>query len=291
MYGFDGPLSASFTSQRLRLHYGTWGDPAAPPLILQHGGRDHARSFDWTARALAKDWYVICPDLRGHGDSAWSPDADYTMLSYLADFAQLIDMIGADQVTICAHSLGGNIAARYAGLFPDRVRRLANIEGLGFSLRQPHPRESLPYADNIRRWLGERRAASARSPRRYATIEDALARMHGENRHLSMEQARHLTIHGVARNEDGSYSWKFDPWLHVWPVLDMPEAEVKALWGAITCPVLLFYGADSWASNPAEDGRLAHFRDARLLTYDKAGHWLHHDRFERFIADLKDFIA
>ena len=68
MYGFDGPLSASFTSQRLRLHYGTWGDPAAPPLILQHGGRDHARSFDWTARPLAKDWYVICPDLRGHGD-------------------------------------------------------------------------------------------------------------------------------------------------------------------------------------------------------------------------------
>lgn len=291
MRALEAPRSAHFVSQRLRLHYVSWGDPEAPVLILQHGGRDHARSFDWTAQALAKDWHVICPDLRGHGDSAWSPDADYTMLSFLADFAQLVDMIGADQVTICAHSLGGNIATRYTGLFPDRVRRLANIEGLGFSLRQPHPRASLPYADNIRRWLGERRAAAARHPRRYASIEDALARMHGENSHLSAQQARHLTLHGVARNEDGSYSWKFDPWLHVWPALDMPEAEVKALWAAITCPVLLFYGADSWASSPAEDGRLAHFRDARLLTYDKAGHWLHHDQFERFIGDLKDFIA
>ena len=291
MSNFDGPLSANFVSQRLRLRYVTWGDPDAPPIVLQHGGRDHGRSFDWTASALAKDWFVICPDLRGHGDSAWSPDADYTMLSYLADFAQLIDMTGAQQVTICAHSLGGNIATRYAGLFPHRVRRLANIEGLGFSLRSPHPRSTLPYADNIRQWLADRHAASARSPRRYARIEDAYERMHGENSHLSVEQARHLTLHGVARNEDGTYSWKFDPWLNIWPVLDMPEAEVKVLWETITCPVLLFYGAESWASNPAEDGRLAHFQNARVKTYEKAGHWLHHDQFDRFITDLKAFIT
>jgi len=288
---FNGPLSHRFVSQRLRLHYGAWGDPDAPPLILQHGGRDHGRSFDWTARELARDWYVICPDLRGHGDSAWSPDADYTLLSYLADFTQLVEAIGAQQVTICAHSLGGNIATRYAGLFPKRVRRLANIEGLGFSTRQPHPRQTMPYADNIRQWLADRRAASGRSPRRYATIADALERMQNENTHLSEHQAHHLTIHGLARNEDGSYSWKFDPWLNIWPVLDMPEAEVKTLWSAITCPTLLFYGADSWASNPAQDGRLAHFRDARVITYEKAGHWPHHDQFDSFIADLKGFLA
>ncbi|NKI98093.1 pimeloyl-ACP methyl ester carboxylesterase [Novosphingobium sp. SG707] len=73
----------------------------------------------------------------------------------------------------------------------------------------------------------------------------------------------------VARDEDGTYSWKFDPWLNICPVLDMPEAEVKAMWEAITCPILLFYGADSWASNPAEDGRLAHFQNAEDALLDR----------------------
>ena len=235
MSDHHGPASHSFVSQRLRMHYADWGNPDAPLLILQHGGRDHGRSWDWVAEQLRHDYHVIVPDLRGHGDSAWSPDADYTMTAFVADFAQLIEMLGADEVSICAHSLGGNIATRYAGLYPARVRRLANIEGLGFSPLFDDKGQS--YADRLRGWLEARRAAAARSPRRYASIEDALARMHSENAYLTEAQARHLTIHGVARNEDGTYSWKFDPWLNVWPVVDMPRAEVEALWAAITCPV------------------------------------------------------
>ena len=289
MSDHHGPASHSFVSQRLRMHYADWGNPDAPLLILQHGGRDHGRSWDWVAEQLRHDYHVIVPDLRGHCDSAWSPDADYTMTAFVADFAQLIEMLGADEVSICAHSLGGNIATRYAGLYPARVRRLANIEGLGFSPLFDDKGQS--YADRLRGWLEARRAAAARSPRRYASIEDALARMHSENAYLTEAQARHLTIHGVARNEDGTYSWKFDPWLNVWPVVDMPRAEVEALWAAITCPVQLFYGRTSWATSPATDGRIDHFQNAALIEYDEAGHWLHHDQFARFVADLKAFLA
>ena len=124
----SGPISNSFVSQRLKLHYVDWGNSDAPPLILQHGGRDHCRSWDWAARALAQDWHVIAPDLRGHGDSAWSPDGDYTSHAFVYDFAQLVHTLGADQVTIIAHSLGGNIATRFAGLYPDKVQNLVNIE-------------------------------------------------------------------------------------------------------------------------------------------------------------------
>jgi pimeloyl-ACP methyl ester carboxylesterase len=109
-----------FTSQTLRLHYLDWGNPDAPPLILQHGGFDHAHSMDWIARELAADWHVIAPDLRGHGDSAWSPDADYTMPALLLDFANLVDTLGEQQVTICAHSLGAMITTRYAGIWPKK---------------------------------------------------------------------------------------------------------------------------------------------------------------------------
>ncbi|MBA4051845.1 MAG: alpha/beta hydrolase, partial [Erythrobacter sp.] len=99
-----------------------------------------------------------------------------------------------------------------------------------------------------------------------------------------------LTVHGVNRNEDGTYSWKFDPHLNVWPVEDIGDEFIEQLWGAITCPTLLLYGADSWASNPEKDGRIARFKTASVIEFEKAGHWLHHDQFDRFIATLRDFL-
>ena len=105
-----GPTSHSFVSQRLRLNYLDWGNAQAPTLILIHGGRDHARSWDQVAHALRDDWHIICPDLRGHGDRAWSPDGAYTMPYFICDLAQLIHQQGEAPVTIVAHSLGGAIS-------------------------------------------------------------------------------------------------------------------------------------------------------------------------------------
>lgn len=285
-----GPTSNSFMSQRLKLHYVDWGNPEAPPLILQHGGRDHCRSWDWVAQELRKDWHVIAADLRGHGDSAWSPDGDYTMNSYVYDFAQLIHTLGYNEVTICAHSLGGNIATRFTGLYPERVRKLANIEGLGPAPEVLAERDKAGYAGRMREWIDNKRGAAGRMPKRYPTLKAAYERMKAENTYLTDEQARHLTINGVARNEDGTWSWKFDNYLNVWPVDYTPMAEIHGLWNAITCPMLLFYGQDSFASNPERDGRLKHFNTARVIEYENAGHWLHHDQFDRFMGDLKAFL-
>ena len=285
-----GPTSNSFMSQRLRLHYVDWGNPEAPPLILQHGGRDHCRSWDWVAQELRHDWHVIAPDLRGHGDSAWSPDGEYSSFAFVYDFAQLIHTLGHDQVTIVAHSLGGNIATRFTGLYPDKVRKFVNIEGLGPSPEQAAIHEAVPYAQRLREWIAGRRKAAGRLPRRYASLADAHARMKEENAFLTDEQARHLTIQGVNRNEDGTWSWKFDNYLNVWPVSEFPREETEALWQAITCPMLLLYGADSFASNPERDGRARHFSTARVIEYENAGHWLHHDQFDRFMGDIKAFL-
>ena len=285
-----GPTSNSFISQRLRLHYVDWGSPEKPPLILQHGGRDHCRSWDWVAQELAKDWHVIAPDLRGHGDSAWAPDGNYEMNAFVYDFAQLVHTLGHDQVTIVSHSLGGNIASRFTGLYPEKVRKLVNIEGLGPSPKSLEEREAKGYANRFRDWIEQRRKASGRIPRRYPTIEAAFARMKEENGFLTDEQARHLTIHGASRNEDGTWSWKFDPYLNVWPFEDVPVNRTQELWAAITCPVLLLYGADSWASNPDKDGRANVFADYRVVEFENAGHWLHHDQFDRFMAEVQAFL-
>jgi pimeloyl-ACP methyl ester carboxylesterase len=285
-----GPTSHSYMSQRLKLHYADWGNAGAPPLLLVHGGRDHCRSWDWVAQQLSADWHVIAPDLRGHGDSQWAADGCYGVMDHVYDLAQLIHQMDAGPVTIVAHSLGGNISLRYTGLYPDNVKKLVAIEGLGPSPAMQAERAKVAFADRWRKWITDKRAAAGRLPKRYPSLQAALERMRSENAYLTAEQAHHLTVHGANRNEDGSYSWKFDNHLMVWPFHDMPEAEVEALWGKIKCPTLLMYGANSWASNPEKDGRLVHFNTARVIEFADAGHWLHHDQFDRFMAELKAFL-
>ena len=284
------PTSHHFISQRLRLHYVDWGNPTAPPLVLVHCGRDHCRNWDWVAADLARDWHVIAPDLRGHGDSAWSSDGSYGMAPFVYDLAQLIHGLKLAPVTLIAHSLGGNVALRYAGLYPENVVKLVAIEGLGPSPKWLAERDKVTPDARLRNWIDEVRGLAGRQPKRYANVDEALARMMAENKHLSETQARHLTIHGVLQNEDGSFSWKFDNYNRAWSPVDLPRDDVAALWGRITCPTLLIYGAESWASNPAADGRLAAFANARVEMFDRAGHWVHHDRTDDFIACTRAFL-
>jgi pimeloyl-ACP methyl ester carboxylesterase len=267
-----------------------WGNAGAPPLVLVHGGQDHCRNWDWVAQDLRRDWHVIAPDLRGHGDSAYSPSGDYSMNAYVYDLAQLIHQLDLGPVTMIAHSLGGAIALRYTGVFPTTVRALVAIEGLGPSPAMLAERQGRPIAERIAEWVSRERALAGRLPRRYATIEDAFARMQAENRHLTAEQARYLTVHGVSRNEDGTYSWKFDNYVRGFSPADISQDDIHALWGAITCPTLLVRGAESWASDPAADGRLAHFANARVKVFEGAGHWVQHDKLDEFLAEVRAFI-
>jgi pimeloyl-ACP methyl ester carboxylesterase len=286
----QGPTTNSFISQRLKLNYADWGNPDAPPLLLIHGGRDHCRSWDWVAEELRSDWHIIAPDLRGHGDSAWSPDGNYEMSAFVYDLAQLVHQLNLAPVTIVAHSMGGSIATRYTGLYPENVRKLVAIEGLGPSPKVEAERDAIGIRARTRKWIDDKRSAAGRQPKRYPTLEAALERMKGENTYLTDEQARHLTIHGISRNEDGTWSWKFDNYLNIWAAFDMSRDDLHAIWAAITCPILMMYGANSWASNPEKDGRIKHFSTARVVEFENAGHWLHHDQFDRFMREIKAFL-
>ena len=290
MLDSSGPTSRIYFSQRLRLHYVDWGNPGPPPLLLVHGGRE-LRNWDWVANGLRREWHVLAPDLRGHGDSQWSPDGNYSVAGYVYDLAQLIHQQELAPVTILAHSLGGVIALRYAGIYPDSVRKLIAIEGLGASPRRLAEYPKRGIAERMQDWITEQRALSGRMPRRYASIEDAFRRMQEENRHLTPEQALHLTQHGVNQNEDGTYSWKFDNYVRADRPYEMTIGEVQELWQRITCPTLLVYGRESWASDPLKDGRVRHFRNAKLVAIEGAGHWVHHDRLDAFLELARDFLA
>jgi pimeloyl-ACP methyl ester carboxylesterase len=242
------------------------------------------------AQKLRREWHIICPDLRGHGDSQWSPDGNYSMAAYIYDLAQIIHQQALAPVTIVSHSLGGNISLRYTGLFPETVRKLVAIEGLGPSPQVIAERATKGLPDGMREWVVEQHKLSGRLPRRYPSIEEAFKRMQEENKHLSAEQARHLTEQGVNQNEDGTYSWKFDNYVRVNPPYDMTYPDIEALWTRIACPTLLIYGKESWASNPEKDGRLKFFTTAQVVEFENAGHWVHHDRLDAFVDTVRGFI-
>ncbi|CAN7273936.1 alpha/beta hydrolase [Phenylobacterium sp. LjRoot225] len=287
------PAARVHLSQGLRLNYFDWGNQGAPLLLLVHGIRDHARSWDWVARALRHDWHVIAPDLRGHGDSAWSPDGGYLGSYHVLDIADLVETLvgepgGQGPLTIIGHSFGGNVVARYCAAYPDRVRKLVLVEGLGPSPNVQAEWAALGPAARTRDWIDKRRATAAAPPRRMATLAEAVQRMQAANPHLSEAQASHLARHGARRHADG-YGWKYDPLVSIFPPEDF-SALGPAVWQAIAAPALLCYGTESWTTDPEKDGRASHFRDRRSLAFEMAGHWLHHDQFDAFMAALRDFL-
>jgi len=285
-----GPTSQFYVSQRLRLHYVDWGNEDAPPLVLVHGGRDHCRNWDWVAERLRHDWHILAPDLRGHGDSQWVTGANYGMIDYVYDLAQLVHQKKLAPVTILSHSLGGAISLMYAGIYPDMVAKVIAIEGLGPPPAMIEARAKMTIAERMTEWVDSMRGLAGRTPRKYASIEDAFARMQSENPRLTPEQARHLTVHGVNQNEDGTYSWKFDNYVRAFSPYSFNAEEARALWARVTCPTLLIRGTESWASNPLEDGRAAFFTNARVVNVEKAGHWVHHDQLEAFLDVVMEFL-
>ena len=284
-----GPSSSFYISQRLKLHFVDWGNEDKPPLLLVHGGRDHARSWDWVARELREEYHVIAPDLRGHGDSAWSIGSQYTLPEFVLDVAQLVDTLDLAPLRIVSHSMGAAVSLFYAGVFPQKVSKLVAIEGMKIP-DEVRARLDVDLWESMANWIAAVREGSRRQPRRYASIDESAARLQQENPHLSPEQARHLTIHGVARNEDGSYSWKFDNSARTLFPLRMDTDTRRQLWQRIECPTLLVHGTESWHGDPSSDGRAAYIRNSSVVAVENAGHWVHHDQLDVFLENVRAFL-
>ena len=280
------PESRYYYSQRLKMHYVVWGDEAKPPLILVHGTRDHARSWDRTAQALVDRYCVYAPDLRGHGDSAWAQGGNYSIIDYALDIHALGEEIGRGPYTIIGHSLGGGVTLQYAGTFPEKISRLITIEGLG---GLGWARERRPAHVRMRSWVESMKGLEGRRLHVYASIDEATQRMREANRHLTPELARHLTEHGV-RKVEGGYTWKFDNYTHAGSPYEFNMEDARDLWNQIRCPILIIWGEESFGKR-MDTVDLSAFHDYRSVRIEKAGHWVHHDQFETFMSHIDRFLA
>jgi pimeloyl-ACP methyl ester carboxylesterase len=228
------PESRIFTASGLRLHYLDWGNAVAPTLVCVHGFRGNAHAFNGFAGRFRDRFHVICPDVRGRGDSDWAPDGEYSMSAYVADLAGLVDSLELQRLNLVGTSMGGRIAMHYAAKHAGRLERLV-LNDIG--------PESEVGSDRITDEAGK-------TPDDFATLDEAIAyrvRMNGAMARMSPAEQREAVLTHVRQAPDGRWLWKNDPaflrqrvergaesYPHLWEVL-----------ARLQCPTLLVWGADS----------------------------------------------
>lgn len=269
----------------LRYHCRIWGGEGRPKLFMLHGWMDVSASFQFLVDALASDWQVIAPDWRGYGLSAWGPSDSYWFPDYMGDLDRLLDHFEPEQPAILiGHSMGGNIASMYAGVRPERVSRLVNLEGFGMSRSEP-AKAPARYA----KWLDQ--LADRPGFRDYADFSELAARMRDGNPRLTEARALFLARHWGRETASGRVELRSDPAHKLINPVAYQLDEAMACWRNVAAPVLWIDGADSKTMerlrlNPADhEARKACFRTIRAHSIQDAGHMLHHDQPER-LAEL-----
>lgn len=279
--------------RNLRYHVRTWGEPkpGQPPLVMVHGWMDVAASYQFVVDAFRQDRHVVAPDWRGYGltelphtDNYWFPD-------YLADLDLLLDHYAGDaQVDLAGHSMGGNIAMLYAGVRPQRIRRLVNLEGFGMPATQP---EQAPgrYA----KWIDELKAfhRGELALKSYDTLEGVVARLMKTNPRLSRDKAEWLAQHWARQDADGRWHVLGDAAHKIVNANLYRVDEVLATYRRITAPVLSVEASDDslaqwWKGRftlQEYHQRLSVLSDKRLSQVADSGHMLHHDQPQE-VADL-----
>jgi pimeloyl-ACP methyl ester carboxylesterase len=274
----------------LRYHLRRWPHPGAPKLVLLHGWMDVSASFQFLVDALRGQWDVFAPDWRGYGLTQWGKSDCYWFPDYIADLDFLLNEIQPERpLDLVAHSLGGNVAALYAGIRPERVAKLVNLEGFGLAPTRP---EQAPkrYAQ----WLDELRERPQLRP--YESFAALAERLRKNNPRLTAERSEFLARHWGREDTGGGVVLRGDPAHKIVNPLLYRYEEVRACWQQVSAPVLWVDAAESdtlarMRMDPSEQAeRRAAFRDLRHVTVRDAGHMLHHDQPEAVARLIEEFL-
>ena len=284
----------------LHYHLHQWGSPqpGQPLLVLMHGFMDVGASFQFVVDAMARagdgSRCVVAPDWRGFGHSSAPVGTDaYWFADYLGDLDALLDSLSPDApVDLLGHSMGGNVVMTYAGVRPQCIRRLINLEGFGLP--------DLPATDVPKRlitWLDELKAEQRLKP--YASLAAVAQRLQQNNPRLPIDKALWLAEQWAEQGDDGQWQLLADPaHKRINPVPNR-AADTIATWQRITAPLLWVQGEGSrldsyWGgrySHAEFQQRLAHVANVRQVALEDAGHMLHHDQPEALASALLDFLA
>ena len=265
--------------RRMRFHYLDWGTPGLPPVVFLHGGGLNAHTWDLVCLALRRERHCVALDQRGHGDSEWSPEMDYSIESHVDDLEAFVDALGLDRFVLVGMSLGGVNALAWAGRHSRRLVGLVLVD-VGPEIRVDGVRKIAAFTsdstplDSVDHFV-ER--ALAFNPRRNRTL------------------LRRSLLHNLRPMPDGRFMWKYDQ-RHRGKVDPGAYARRRdLLWSAVDgveCPTLVVRGAESDVFHDEDAERLAaRLRQGRWVRIEGAGHTVQGDNPAELLVALRSFLA
>lgn len=262
-----------------RFHYLEWGEPDAPAVLLLHGSNQSAHSFDLVSLHLADRFHVYALDQRGHGDSEWAKDSDYSSDAMGLDAAEFIDAMNLDHLIVVGHSMGGQNSMRLALSHPERVERLVLVD-IG-------PEVSREGANVIRRFVTE--------TREFDDIDHFVARVQQYDPYRSREHIERTVRYNLLQRADGKFISKHDHGPRLKATGDHRRQgdrfsldDVRNL----PMPLLVIRGADSAIfTAEAADRFVDAVPDGRLVTVADAGHNVQGQNTPGFLEALLPFLS
>jgi esterase len=264
----------------LRLHYLDWGTPAHTPVVFLHGGGLNAHTWDIVCLAVRRDYRCYAVDLRGHGDSEWSPTLEYGLDAHLRDLEAFVDHLGADRLFLVGHSLGGFLAIRYASLHSQRLAGLVVVDA------NPFVRGDEPAVARVRDFMLGRAT--------FDSVEEAVDYALTLNPKRDRRLLRSSLEQALRRGPDGRWTWKRDQ-RHLSPQYFADVAtEARALVAdvpAIRCPTLFVRGGDSDACAAKEAAEfMSLVGNGQVVTVEGAGHNVQGDNPAGLLGALRPFL-
>jgi pimeloyl-ACP methyl ester carboxylesterase len=276
-----GPTSHLVNVDGLKYRYLEWGDSAAPAVLMLHGLRSYAHTWDPVARPLSDAYHLFAPDFRGRGDSDWDPQQDYYTDRYVEDVESLVAQLGLTRFALVGHSMGGSVTYAYAARHPDQVAA-AVVEDIG-----PGSSTDTVGAERILREM-------AATPARFGSLEEVHAYWRRIRPDVTDEALASRVENTVRLGSNGRWEWKLDMAGIAAARRRGDPARSIDLWAcvdALQCPTLVIRGARSdflpveTCQAMAERQPLVQWREVA-----HAGHYLHDDAPDTFIQLVTTFL-
>lgn len=287
----SAPRHSFIDAQGLRIHCLEWGHFDGEPLILVHGYLDLADSWRAFVAALETgqpNFRVIAPDCRGHGDSGWiGAGGYYHFPDYVFDLDCVVRAHSLDSFTLIGHSMGGTISLLYAGTFPERVKELVLIEGIG-----PVGMTFSEAPLKMEKWITELHERGRRHFREYTSLAAGASQLRQTNPRLSENTALEIARAAMKQNDRGKWVWKFDPLHRTTAPQPFYTAQALEFLRRIQCPVLLIDGEQSRQTRRTDkQERYEAIANHQRVTINGAGHMVHQDNPDQLADVVRDFIS
>lgn len=264
------------SSDGLRLHYVSWGREDAPPVVMLHGLRSYAHTWEPVAEALVDRYRVIALDQRGRGLSDWDPQRDYYAAAYVRDLNALVKHLGLRRFVLVGHSMGGANAFVYAGERPEHLAGLV-IEDIG-----PGASAGSQGSERIKRELKE-------TPHWFGSWDEARAFWRRQRPNISEVALESRLVHSLREDANGMIVWRHDAegiaaarlaatpeqLVHLWPLVRNLHVPTLLVRGGDSDFLSAEVAAEMAAANPVIDpvsipGATHYVHDDQLLAFNQA---------------------